>query len=389
MNPRTEAARQMMAQPEYAAQFEAGRFRVRSQSDPSKSYVVARTGHGLVCECHDHGENGADCKHIKVALEVIRGNRGFKDETFRIMDKSNCKVCPGCSSGNVKKDGRPKNSGGQVQKYKCKDCGKRFVGRMGFERTRHPEEVITGALQMYFTGMSFRDISSHYELLGISVSHVTIHNWVAKYSKIVSDYIDSIVPRTGHRTWVRADEVWVKVAGVIKYLFASMDDDTRFWLAAEMAHSKFKHDTDNIFQSTKKQLGRNPEVLITDKLPGYAKSCRKVFGRKTYHKSDAGIRSQRINRLGRRIGANYHPSNNKMERLNGEIRDREQAYRGLKKFDTPIIKGMRVYYNYTKKHGALGGKTPAEQAGILVEGTNKWKTLIQNARLAASNQSNR
>lgn len=64
-------------------------------------------------------------------------------------------------------------------------------------------------------------------------------------------------------------------------------------------------------------------------------------------------------------------NNNKMERLNGEIRDREKVFRGLKKFDTPIIDGMKVYYNYSKKHSALNGKTPAESAGIKVDGLNK------------------
>ena len=36
-----------------------------------------------------------------------------------------------------------------------------------------------------------------------------------------------------------------------------------------------------------------------------------------------------------------------------------------------------VYYNYTKKHGGIGGKTPAEAALINVDGRNKWITLIQ------------
>lgn len=29
---------------------------------------------------------------------------------------------------------------------------------------------------------------------------------------------------------MRVDEVWVKVDGKQKYLFVSMDDDTRFWI---------------------------------------------------------------------------------------------------------------------------------------------------------------
>lgn len=34
-------------------------------------------------------------------------------------------------------------------------------------------------------------------------------------------------------------------------------------------------------------------------------------------------------------------NNNKMERLNGEIRDREKTMRGLKKMDTPILTDTR------------------------------------------------
>ena len=60
-----------------------------------------------------------------------------------------------------------------------------------------------------------------------------------------------------------------------------------------------------------------------------------------------------------------------MERLNGEICDREKVFRGLKKFDTPRIDGLKTYYNFTKKHGSLKGKTPTEQAMIEVDGKNK------------------
>ena len=49
--------------------------------------------------------------------------------------------------------------------------------------------------------------------------------------------------------------------------------------------------------------------------------------------------------------------------------------------DTPIIDGMKVSYNFVRKYGSLKGKTPSEQALIRVSGTNKWKTIIQNARL--------
>ena len=72
-------------------------------------------------------------------------------------------------------------------------------------------------------------------------------------------------------------------------------------------------------------------------------------------------------------------NNNKMERLNGEFRDREKVMRGLKKKDSVIIDGYRLYHNYIRSHMGLKGKTPAEACGIKIEGENKWKTLIQNA----------
>lgn len=72
-------------------------------------------------------------------------------------------------------------------------------------------------------------------------------------------------------------------------------------------------------------------------------------------------------------------NNNKMERMNGEVRDREKTMRGLKKMDTPILKGHQLYHNYIREHEALQGMTPADKCGIKVEGSNKWLTLIQNA----------
>jgi hypothetical protein len=68
-----------------------------------------------------------------------------------------------------------------------------------------------------------------------------------------------------------------------------------------------------------------------------------------------------------------------MERLKGEIRDREKTMRGLKRRRTTILRGYQIYHNYIRPHEGLNGKTPAEACGISIKGTNKWKTLIQNA----------
>ena len=71
--------------------------------------------------------------------------------------------------------------------------------------------------------------------------------------------------------------------------------------------------------------------------------------------------------------------NNHVERLHGSIREREKTMRGLKIDTTPIIDGHRLYYNYIKPHVSLDGKTPSEEAGITIEGDNKWLTLMRSA----------
>jgi len=68
-----------------------------------------------------------------------------------------------------------------------------------------------------------------------------------------------------------------------------------------------------------------------------------------------------------------------MERMNGEIRDRERVMRTLEKPDSPILEGYQIYHNYVRPHMALKGKKPSEAAGIQVKGMDKWLTLIQNA----------
>ncbi|MEM3907900.1 MAG: hypothetical protein QXZ17_13760, partial [Nitrososphaerota archaeon] len=79
------------------------------------------------------------------------------------------------------------------------------------------------------------------------------------------------------------------------------------------------------------------------------------------------------------IHLNRDKNNNKMERTNGEIRDREKVFRGLKTNDSPILKGYQLYQNYVRANEALDGKTQSEAAGIAVKGSDKWITLIKNA----------
>jgi transposase-like protein len=204
--------------------------------------------------------------------------------------------------------------------------------------------------------------------MGIQVSHMTVYNWIEKYTALMTKYLDKITPQVSD-TW-RADELYMKFHGNLKYVFAMMDDETRFWIAQEVADTKDKHDARHLFQVAQERAGKKPQVLITDGLKSYHDAYLREFYSK--HLADNTVHIRQITLQGQH-------NNNVMERINGEIRDREKVTRNLKNEDSPILKGLQIYHNYVRPHMGLDGRTPADLAGIEVQGDNKWLTLIQNA----------
>jgi len=168
---------------------------------------------------------------------------------------------------------------------------------------------------------------------------------------------------------------WIKVKGDLKYVFALMDDETRFLIAQEVADTKEKHDASNLFAKGKEITQTKPKVIITDGLQSYHDAYQKEFWEINRQKRTLHIRHIRLQ---------GDHNNNKMERLNGEIRDREKVMRGLKKKDTSILVGYQLFHNYIRPHMGLEGMTPANKCGIKIEGNNKWMTLIQNSKIGSS-----
>jgi len=364
MNPREERGWVIAHTEGQLFRMDEDHYRVRSQSSGGY-YSVDNTRIGWKCSCPDHRFRGVKCKHIW-AIQISLGIRQ-QVEAKRVLGPVVISMCPYCGSENIVKAGIRHNKRGEVQRFACKACKKVFSKDLGFKGMRHDPQAITTAMQLYFSGASLRNTQRTLKLIGTAVSHQTISNWISKYTGIMKAYVDNIKPDVSS-TW-RADEVYVKIKGDLKYLFALMDDETRYWIAQEVADSKDRHDAKNLFQNAKDIAGKSPETLITDGLPSYHDAFNKVFWTRK------NPRSQHCNAIKFKGPAN----NNKMERINGEIRDREKTMRGLKIKETPILQGMQIFHNYIRPHEGLDGKTPAEACGIEIQGENKWITLIENA----------
>lgn len=364
MNQREQKGLEIAKMNDQIKRLDAITYLVTSQTT-EKQYRVIKVSDEWFCECADHIYRHVKCKHI-FAVEFSIQLRA-QVSAVKIEPLDNFTECIFCGSSNIVKDGVRKNKAGTIQKFYCRDCNHYFTFNIGFEKMKHNPQAVTSAMQLYFSGESLRNTQKSLKLLGVEVSHKTVFMWIKKYIGLMQAYVEKIVPNVSD-TW-RADELYVKIKGDMKYLFALMDDETRFWIAQEIAQTKHQHDARRLFKMGERLMGKKPLALITDGLPTYHDAYKKEW------RSLAYPRTEHI----RHITIRGDRNNNKMERLNGEIRDREKTMRGLKKDDTPILKGYQIFHNYIRAHQGLEGKTPSEACGIKVEGKNKWLTLIQNA----------
>jgi transposase-like protein len=92
-------------------------------------------------------------------------------------------------------------------------------------------------------------------------------------------YLAQIKPQPSD-TW-RADEMFLKIKGNPKYLYALLDDETRYWIAKEVAGDKMSREATNyasdLFREGKEVTGKKPLTLITDGLKAYHLAYKREF----------------------------------------------------------------------------------------------------------------
>ncbi len=336
---------------DHIRQIDEFHYEVKSQSGKGWYEVHFSTLYGFTCSCPDFeyrsvhaGGDLLRCKHI-VAIQV-REQLREKVREHVVIQPVEITACLYCQSKNLKRFGIRHNKFHDIQRFLCASCNKTFSVNLGFERIKHNPQAVTTAMQLYFSGESLRNVARSLRLLGTQVSHKTVFYWIKRYTALMEKYLDKITPQVGD-VW-RADELYLKMRGDTKYLYALMDDQTRFWIAREVANTKFSADIRMLFKDGVQIAEKKPKVLITDGAQNFHLAFRKELCDMRRYSHPTHIQEIRMD-------GQVH--NNKMERLNGEIRDREKVMRSLKSDDTPILTGYQIYHNYVRPHMALEGQT--------------------------------
>lgn len=173
--------------------------------------------------------------------------------------------CKNCGSEAVVKYGSYKG----VPRYWCKVCKRKFKADNALFHMKVSPEYISMALSMYYSGSSISDIRNHLKQeFGYYPSKHIVFEWVDKYTTIAANQFRDIHPKVGD-TWIADETVLELDKGIKVWFFDIIDSDTRFLLASRASRSRTTTDAQMLMDRAIKCAGKNPKVIVTDKLASY------------------------------------------------------------------------------------------------------------------------
>ena len=353
---------------------------VPSQNSDKKYKVTHLDSYS--CECQDFIKRcrgkGLYCKHIKaiILFQKIKSKYEVKpveEELEFVIETPKKDLCPNCSSENIIKRGVRKTQLKEKQIYCCKDCKKRFVLEP-IKNIKGNEKLVCLAMDCYYKGLSYRDISDQFkQFYKLKISHVTIRNWVLRFSEVMEKYSKTIKPKI-KGVW-NADETLIltnrgknKENTNFDYVWNVMDNKTKFLLASiNSGRSRKSKDAQKVFTEAYKQNGKIPFQIIVDGYRGYEDGCRKTFRnwgneRKVKFTSIKGHRKE--------------VNNNAIESHHTQQKEFHKVRQGVKEVQT-YQDGFKVFHNFIRKD-VKNKTTPAEKCGIGLNG-NRWNNMLMNS----------
>jgi transposase-like protein len=361
---------------------------VPSQTKPALAYLVTRyAGRQFsgatrwTCTCPDYENRGQTCKHqyaVQFLLAVPLAQLPSAPVPAATAQAAANPVaepipsafaCPHCAGSRVIKQGFKCGK----QRFRCKACRRNFVPANGFDRIAADPQAVCLALDLSFKGLSLRKVTDTLsQFYSVEVGKSTIHRWMTRYAKLLDTYVDTLGPQVGDK-W-HADEVFTKFGGRLQYVWHLMDAKTRYLLVSQVTPARETKDARAVFRKARRLAGKVPTEVVTDGLPAYADAFHASFDKPENGPLVKHTREIHISK------PEAYAHNNKVERLNGTLRERQKVTRGLKNPNGPLTKGHRAYYNLIRPHQGLNGKTPAEAAGLRVlQPGNRWHTHIAAA----------
>jgi transposase-like protein len=143
----------------------------------------------------------------------------------------NPRECVYCHSTHTGIGSVRRNVSGDVRRYTCYDCNKKY----SFREIKYNYYTIIEAVKLYLDDVRLCDIE---QILNECAKRATIRKWIHRFEERMKKYIDTIdapVIKAKNKTKkiVEINDVYERAKSDMKYLFSLMDDGTKIWLAQE------------------------------------------------------------------------------------------------------------------------------------------------------------
>jgi len=232
---------------------------------------------------------------------------------------------------------------------------------------KHTATTITAAMDLYFRGLSLRSISNHLlQIYGHHLSYLTVYRWIRRYTAMIKKNLETLAPQVSDKWHV--DEMRINVNGGLRNLWNLMDHDTRYKIAIQVTKAKGTMEASRLLMNGLEHGKPEKLEVFSDGLISYARAVRKCSqdsGLVIRHRADTGLAAEE--------------SNNRLERLNGTVRQRIKTMRGLDNDKSARIfaDGYRIFYNHVRPHSSLNGQTPGDAANAWhADERNRWLSLV-------------
>jgi putative transposase len=198
-----------------------------------------------------------------------------------------------------------------------------------YKRHRYPTEIISHAVWLYFRfTLSYRDVEELLAARGIPVSYETIRQWCLKFGQLYANQLRRRRPKTGDKWYL--DEVFLKINGVIQYLWRAVDQHGNV-LDILVTSRRDKQAAKRFFRKLLTGCTYVPRVIITDKCRSYGAAKQEIM---------PGVEHRQHKGLNNRAENSHQPSRQK-ERQMRRFKSGGHAQRFLSAFE-PIRGHFRL-----------------------------------------------
>jgi transposase-like protein len=207
-----------------------------------------------------------------------------------------------------------------------------------FAGFRFPAEVIVVAVRWYLRyGLSYRDVEELLVERGVEVDHVTVFRWVQRFTPLLADAARFCRHSPGDRWFV--DETYVKVNGVWRYVYRSVDQHGQVIDVLVSA----RRDADaarRFFRRALSTLKVTPNEVVTDAAAVYPGVLDELIPQAWHH----------VERY----------ANNPIEADHSRLKQRLRPMRGLRTDTTAqvIVAGHAFMQNLRRGHYELAVDAP-------------------------------